>query len=291
MNPHDDSSRTLPKRLVFHYTSQAGLLGIVSSKTIRATNILYLNDAREIEVSIELTRQRIEQLRTPASAKDNDVLDAIASMITMASSTADYSESTFACSFCEDDGNNLNQWRGYCPEGNGFSIGFDLKELGRIVNRYGFRVAKCIYDEQQQREIINKYVDESLASIKASFSEPFDRQFAIQSETYSKFLRIAATLKQCAFKDENEWRLISRPMPLSQSDDSRIRFREGRSTIIPYFEVPVVEEGHCASSFSTIWIGPTLDKKLARQAMKRLLWTNGIDCPIMVSDILYRPRT
>ena len=34
----------------------------------------------------------------------------------------------FICSFSRND-DQLSQWRGYCPDGNGFCIGFNTKDL------------------------------------------------------------------------------------------------------------------------------------------------------------------
>lgn len=41
------STEVSPPPILHHYTTQEGLLGIVESKSIWATNIYYLNDAAE----------------------------------------------------------------------------------------------------------------------------------------------------------------------------------------------------------------------------------------------------
>jgi len=46
--------------IIFHYTSLEGLLGIIKSKSIWATNVFYLNDASELNYSRKLF---IDQLR------------------------------------------------------------------------------------------------------------------------------------------------------------------------------------------------------------------------------------
>ena len=49
-----------PPDVLYHYTTQAGLLGIISQKEIWATHTQYLNDRREYLHAIELVRQEIK---------------------------------------------------------------------------------------------------------------------------------------------------------------------------------------------------------------------------------------
>ena len=49
-------------RLLYHYTTQAGLIGILESKSIWATHGLYLNDASELRLGIEMFKQRLADL-------------------------------------------------------------------------------------------------------------------------------------------------------------------------------------------------------------------------------------
>ena len=50
----------------------------------------------------------------------------------------------FVASFSEN-GDQLSQWRAYCPKGNGFSIGFRYSDLSYLLKTTGFRLVKCIY--------------------------------------------------------------------------------------------------------------------------------------------------
>jgi len=48
-------------KLVFHYTSLEGLLGIIESKSIWATNVLYMNDASELNYAKKLFKEEISR--------------------------------------------------------------------------------------------------------------------------------------------------------------------------------------------------------------------------------------
>ena len=43
--------------VLYHYTTQAGLLGIIQSKQIWATSVLFLNDTTEINYAIKLIQE------------------------------------------------------------------------------------------------------------------------------------------------------------------------------------------------------------------------------------------
>ncbi len=49
-----------PPSILYHYTTQKGLLGIIQSKTIWATDILYLNDTMELKYAVDLTLDMIK---------------------------------------------------------------------------------------------------------------------------------------------------------------------------------------------------------------------------------------
>jgi hypothetical protein len=74
----DMHSRLSVGRL-YHYTSQAGFLGILRDKAVRATDIRYLNDAREYEHAIAVAVDIIEdELRGDIIAKQK-LADALGS--------------------------------------------------------------------------------------------------------------------------------------------------------------------------------------------------------------------
>ena len=44
---------TAPPEMLYHYTSSTGLIRIAESKELWATNILYLNDSRELDHAMD----------------------------------------------------------------------------------------------------------------------------------------------------------------------------------------------------------------------------------------------
>src|SRR5215470_941549 len=49
--------------LLFHYTTQAGLVGIVKSNLLWATNALYLNDSSELRYGLSVARKCLDETK------------------------------------------------------------------------------------------------------------------------------------------------------------------------------------------------------------------------------------
>jgi len=56
----------------------------------------------------------------------------------------------FICSFSQK-GDQLSQWRAYCPSGNGISIGFNSIVLTKLANKHEFKLVKCIYGKKSRK--------------------------------------------------------------------------------------------------------------------------------------------
>src|SRR5580704_8956937 len=119
-------TKARPQRL-FHYTSQAGLLGIVSSNVLWATNALYLNDSSELDYGLTVAR---EKLRSVLQRSDpvNELLRRTDDLLKLQVLLPN--RSFYACCFCEES-NLLSQWREYADRGGGYAIGFDTDDLMR----------------------------------------------------------------------------------------------------------------------------------------------------------------
>ncbi len=112
--------------LLFHYTNSTGLLGILSSARIWATNYRFLNDSAEILYATAIFEAAVQEL---AERVDSDV---IAVFLDRTRATANAFDGMFDCyvaCFCERD-DLLNQWRVYASAGGGFALGLDPKQIG-----------------------------------------------------------------------------------------------------------------------------------------------------------------
>ena len=147
------------EKILFHYTSLKGIIGIISSKAIWATNILYLNDASELNYSLGLLKEEIVGFQKvignaliPEYAFYTQMIDNIYEFI------PSESFAFFVSSFSEEK-DLLSQWRGYCPEGIGFSIGFNLDRLIKWARQNNCTLEPCIYDAEEQKKVLRNLIE------------------------------------------------------------------------------------------------------------------------------------
>src|SRR5260370_6861358 len=57
-------------RILYHYTAQDGLLGIIKSRCLWTTNIFYLNDSTEFNYALELARADLKERPSGQAARN-----------------------------------------------------------------------------------------------------------------------------------------------------------------------------------------------------------------------------
>jgi hypothetical protein len=255
--------------LLYHYTDAQGLLGIVQSHAIWATHIYYLNDAQEFAYAADLAAQVVrEQDRASAEPREHEILTRL-SGIAHLSVRARMPQNVCVASFSEV-GDALSQWRGYCPNGAGYSIGFVTEDLVGEAAGQGFSLARCLYDEESQRGAITQALEEVRHSVQWTQALEQGTRLAYYRVTgvwLNRFGPLAPTIKHQAFHEEQEWRLISAPVPF---EDSRWHVRAGRSMLIPYIPITLAPSG-ASLPIQEVVVGPTPHMELARTAASVLL--------------------
>lgn len=269
--------------VLHHYTSGTGLLGIVESDSIWATLIHSLNDANEFGHAITEAKVYMFNLRRRSTDPIENAINAtLAECLETIESLSVY----VACFSGMED--SLGQWRGYCPPGFGYSIGLFLEELRRIARPQGFELHECIYDHKEQRRIIEYWVLDAVKNLRANLPLGTDPVAHVRKNChnyFSSFVAFAPTLKNSAFKDEYEWRLVG----LIPSTDPRIKLRPGQSMLIPYVPINL----GLRSNDSLVWnirIGPTPNESQALQAATHFFRrTRRIKNGISPSSVPFRP--
>ena len=287
MNDHKSSLDAKTPDILYHYTSQSGLLGIFKEKKIWATNIRYLNDAKEFAYTTDLA---LDVLRKKKGNIERDLSKMIRSLVKSPEITP-----VFVVSFSSQK-DQLSQWRGYCPETGGFNIGFDSQKLKDLAQEQGFLLSRCIYDSKEQNKIIEKAIDltcrsmnESDSSQNTASGSDLDSYLKRVSETRLTFaleiLLLGPIFKHSSFSQEEEWRLISTPAAIKEM---QIKFREGRSMIVPYVEFGL--SNHVTGMpIKKIIIGPTPNNQLSKISVQEILAINEVEsCQVYCSEVSYR---
>ena len=205
-----------PPPIIYHYTDDRGLRGILESGAIHLHDIFGLNDPSELSygfsisagILIDKARTHPGEIRKFAERYANFGLQR----------GIEASAHFFSCSFsgCGDD---LGQWRAYADNGHGFAIGFETKILEaaftteggqRVENNCTFPVS---YKAERLRKMYEKMADRTLDILSGLYG----RKSGHHAEEYENELDAALTVqalhaavyfKHKAYKNESEYRFL-----------------------------------------------------------------------------------
>jgi hypothetical protein len=161
--------------MLYHYTSEEGMKGILESDRIWATHIRFLNDYTEFlqafkdEYLAALADSFMAGLPESVDERARNVISGTLSKRNfpqLQKIIESEGHETFVCSFAGpapgdnatlqfggDPGDRLSQWRGYSHSSNGFSLGFDRTLLEKQIefnNSHAKAVLlECKYDEKE----------------------------------------------------------------------------------------------------------------------------------------------
>jgi len=267
-----------PRERLYHYTNFNGLLGIVESRSLWASDIRYMNDSAELKHAADLIRTDISR-RIGAGHPRPDLLNQFLDWVTHRITNG---HMMFAASF-RANGNLLSQWRGYSRLGKGVSLGFDPEYILRCAKKQSFQIGRCIYSCEQQARLISQVVDavETLAAGSGDVAAPATDTGADRSSYHDVFrriesdlLRIAALLKHPSFREEEEWRIVS-PV-ITDYVEAPVLFREGASMLVPYIRFQLGSTEYGPIELQHLFLGPTPNKTISMNSLTMYLAKNGI---------------
>ncbi|GAB3283674.1 DUF2971 domain-containing protein [Parahaliea aestuarii] len=277
-----------PRDTLYHYTSLSGLMGIIHSGHLRASDIRYMNDSAEIRHTLDLMGDHIS--RRVIAGTDRPVL--LNQLSDWLNHRIVGGPMLFGASF-RANGNLLSQWRGYSVHGKGVSLGFAPQHILACARQQHFQVGRCIYDPQRQAELIEEVVDGVEAYAAASDNSDSDEaaNLRIFERIEGRLLRLAALLKHPAFEEEQEWRIVS-PV-IADNIAAPVHFREGISMLVPWyaFELQVPPETG-DMGLNHVYLGPTSNIDLSMNSLKLFLDQRGLTPKQGISycQIPYRQR-
>lgn len=270
--------------LLYHYTSFPGLLGILGSQSIWASNSSYLNDSAEFIHGLGFAKQIASNI-----FENDDYLAAFGWELRHRLESIEPKD-VYVASFSEK-GDLLSQWRGYCPSGAGVSIGFDRNVLESYCAEHNYRFSKCIYDHEAQVLAISTMVQSCLEVFPGphisrekydllSSKEKVDFEIAYRKRTSEgpdreqaetairlfseKLMEVTPMFKNFGFHEETEWRIVAfRP-----SEEQR--FRAGISYLIPYIDIPFIK--NCGEkAIREIVVGPNPRQQRCADSIEQFL--------------------
>ncbi|SDU67953.1 DUF2971 domain-containing protein [Desulfobacula phenolica] len=274
------------EKLLYHYTNHVGLMGIMESKGIWASKIQYLNDFMEFNHAIEVSKTIIKEKR---EKRKDSVLDILFNKLT--DKLEQIKNLNIFVASLSEEGDLLSQWRGYCPEGSGYSIGFSKKLIQKTILPQGFTLARCIYDQKKQNELMKKIINRAIQYTSPAKNKNADLEYILKIvdkaafNFVADFEKTAPFIKHPSFREEREWRIASNVIFTS---DVRHKMRIGKSALVPYVEVNLADDKNDVP-IRHIVVGPGPTGDLSMDSVGTYLSNNNVKrWTVNQSSIPYR---
>lgn len=287
---------TKPPALLYHYTNDAGLAGIIESGQLRFSDIFALNDPSELRHGLSVA---IDILKSRATAARPEI-GTFASMFERFDLDAGIEAAGhfFICCF-SGDGDDLGQWRAYADNGQGFALGFDTglledafsKKKGKPIEQHS--TFPITYDDNELTRIQTALVDlvDPLISLPRTTGVRGDalRAYMMDLLVYHAMnvVRGVMFFKHEAYRNENEYRfqqLFRRDKPAPA-----VKYRQRPTSLVRYREFDW--RRRAPGALKKIIVGPAADRVKAARFAKDCLASFHADpasVELVYSKIPYR---
>lgn len=294
-----DDSRSLSK--LYHYTTLDGAIGILQSKTIFASNAMFLNDSSELVYGKELIQSAINNVIDSDNfetthyfgfgEQENEMLRLILSEL----NGVELKDIYISCFSTKSD--MLSQWRGYAD--GGIRIGFDAVQLCNTFSDVS--IADINYNRKSQLKFIETIL---IILLNYLYCEPDDiyLNFPLIPEGRDVLLKnkdiipqaIASILIACVgsfknqgFKEESEYRLIYDVNNIYNKESRLpVRYRSNGKFIVPYVNFEFGDK----LPITDIMVGQSPYSDKIKQGLELLLKSEGYkEIKVKLSQIPYIP--
>jgi len=253
----------------------------VKSKELWATHTQHLNDRQEFLHAIAIAREEINSALI-AAGTDDEKKKLISRMQDAVSNNAVADINVCVASFSEAP-DSLAQWRAYGGNG-GFCLGFSSAYLQSLIERQeGFVLTPCIYDPDQQRNLMRAQVDSLID--KFTDLDAANRIPMTYIRTLAMLLKWAPRMKHPSFVEELEWRIITPPLPTKDNVD--FDFRVGDTMPTPFYRFALRADG-IAFQIEEVMVGPTSHPDRSAESTRSFLLSQGLEPLIINSNVPYR---
>jgi hypothetical protein len=265
-----------PPPMIYHYTNDVGLHGILASGKLWLTDIFDLNDPSELKHGFSFAVDALS--KRSASAADDIRRFARNFQFFNTSGGIEEAGHYFVCCFSAD-GDELGQWRAYGDNGCGFALGFEAKELEQaFIKPDGSNALSqtfsMVYDDNRSQGIQEQFAEWVFPAIDLSTSAP--SMHPVGKNMYWKELSVrhaanavsaVVFFKHEAYKNEKEYRFLQ----LFSRDKSvpLIKYRTRPHSLVRYREFDW--RALAPSSLKRIVAGPASERHKAHQFVKDCL--------------------
>ncbi len=272
---------------LYHYTSSAGLIGIITNHKLWFSDAAFMNDGSEVTYGYQALSLAIDEFMGDKTEPEKDAGEALKQEVAQALTHFQ------PIIFCMSARNNLlSQWRDYGRDIVPYCIEFDTNELERWNERqcnFPIFLTKVVYDASLQRSLLLELLNSIYKKAKSLLGE---RDFFDDAEAKPLLVSAAIELvalinrfKNPAFDSEEEWRAISYRPDVERSVQRK--YRASSLGAVPYYEwYSLAERGNLP--IKSVTVGPSPYARVSDLALKQLLTDYGYSDTTQFSTIPLR---
>jgi hypothetical protein len=286
--------------LVWHYTNATGLLGILKYGCLWASNVNFLNDVTENKRAKQLLHANIQKRlldlndyerirqhlnedgKTEVDYTQTEHHEHLVNVLLSGAWSTSADNVFIACFSAMED--SLSQWRAYAGVGGSYAIGFSREQLTKLT-------AYPTQDNMSKNFIRTHFVkleyynaklhDDVFDSLGDALITQSFRQSNIEHWVQMLVDDTAPQFKDTSFEEEHEWRLICR----GNLDYMGVKFRPGRSHLVPYIEVSLE---NISGVIKEIMVGPGPNKDLDVLALETMIKSQHQQFKVSASKTPFR---
>lgn len=272
---------------LFHFTDATGVAGILQARSLRASLAASLNDPSEVIHGIQTARNYIDGYTGP-----NDVgfVRSIGPLLDLSNvpSHLRIELSPYVISFCARTDRALH-WLHYGRSGTGAAIEFD----GNAIRKSPFDLVRVLYDLTEQTTFIESIINATATRLVSALpsvqeTERVDLTKVAAYIAAGRLRAVASLMKHPAYREEEEWRLITHDVRGERVDPDRptplpFGYRVVAGRVVPYQDLVF---DHLPAT--GIVLGFSSSMALDDPGLKELLKNAGLDLPIARSDVPVR---
>ncbi len=278
-----------PDTVLYHYTSPAGLLGILNSSSFWMSDSDFLNDSSESNYFYDLYN-----IATPyaGETRKEETFRLSAGMFSYYHTSTYWTprqtsnrikETRYILSMTFDR-DNVNLWSYYTKNayGIGYSLGFKEDMFNSLIRQDEEETllsGKVIYDSERQMQLLSELY-EDYWELYNTLKHTYQREY-LYAKMEDNIVRYSVFMKNPVFSHENEYRVAV--VRLGTNSTQQRLFREMNGAFIPY-----ITQSINLRDVVEIGISPTHRTDFVAKSLRELLEAKGIDAPIYNSEVPLR---
>lgn len=246
-----------------HYCSNEAFVSIISNRELWISELSLSNDFLEGKW-IRTIFSELCATQKVTTKNSNQLLEHLDALIAIAGGAG----------FClSEEPDQLSQWRGYANNGTGMSLGLNRLYLQEVCTThsnedFGLQLTKMIYDVEEQKRLVSEPFSEVLKCVEDGAliyptllsteddNKKYDKARSSLVLAFMLFLPHMYSLKNPAFEEEKEWRLLSHVIRGEKDGGqiSKMDFRASSDSILPFWRLPFQTLTH--PTIEQVVIGP-----------------------------------